>query len=99
MSKKKVILADHTKFGQESVMSVVTSGEIGSIMTDSLLNKTLTRLRMLITKAPWPDIAKLAFPLQTKVLLESLFGCFHAPLQLSPQIASGGRHTSAGAAD
>lgn len=34
MSKKAVILADHTKFGQDGVMCIATLKEIDSIITD-----------------------------------------------------------------
>lgn len=38
MSKKRVILADHTKFGQEGVMSIAPLNQIDSIITDQLLD-------------------------------------------------------------
>ncbi|MDM2974078.1 DeoR/GlpR family DNA-binding transcription regulator [Citrobacter sp. CK198] len=45
MSKKKVILADHTKFGQEGVMSIATPGEVDHIITDALLDKKVYPLQ------------------------------------------------------
>lgn len=37
MSKKRVILADHSKFGQEGVMSIASLNQIDVIISDQLL--------------------------------------------------------------
>lgn len=43
MSKKKVILADHTKFGQEGVMSIAAIEQVDHIITDPHLDTQIYR--------------------------------------------------------
>ncbi|MCG7390788.1 MULTISPECIES: DeoR/GlpR family DNA-binding transcription regulator [Pantoea] len=38
MSKKRIILADHTKFGQEGVMSIASLNQIDAIISDQLFD-------------------------------------------------------------
>lgn len=45
MSKKRIILSDHTKFGQEGVLSIASLNEIDNIISDKLFDSEAISLK------------------------------------------------------